>query len=490
MNKYYCPISNDQFNQLINFGQIFIPQCLIVEDCFDMKLVESKLVEIFIKFIHFKYDEEYLVLEVYLDFNTVDKTLPINIINVESVFTISDECYNAVTFKHPSIEFSAPIFSIQSLSIISDAFFKSDSKNGIDCLMSIFKNAFNNISQKNDDIIRAATEFRKGKKLSTLLSDSNIIDFVFLYVYQTYYPLTTLGYFYRTLEILTRKAIINKNLSYSQEILEKAEIYKLLEEIKNNNPESNLQQIIDTLEKDNRAKKFIDNLSDEDVKYFVVIPIFLKVIDEFNESNQNLEKTSLEVIIEYYSKLYNSECQQLILWLGAYLGYGNCYDYFYLKSNLKFLKNYKSIAINQKHEIISRVESEIIVEELATMQLEISSEILPETIEENDSVLNDPLVKVSKAEENSVSIVLNENHQIILTALRMKGKCSITKLVKELKKKEKNVKITTDDVINILKEIEGVKIFKVNNKDYASIEINKVKIESTQQVILFQPTVQ
>jgi hypothetical protein len=176
-----------------------------------------------------------------------------------------------------------------------------------------------------------------------LESDCSIIDFTFLYVYQSYYPLTTLGYFYRTAEILTRKALVSKNIAYSHEIIEKTDIYKLLEELRVSKPECKLEDIITFLLKDVRASKFIENLSNEDVKYFIVIPMFLKIIDEFNDNNQYLEKTSLEKLIKYYEPSFSSECQHLIVWLGAYLGYGNCYDYFYSKSNLKFFKSYKPI---------------------------------------------------------------------------------------------------------------------------------------------------
>ena len=77
----------------------------------------------FIEYIQFKYDEEYLVLEVFADFNPEEKILLLNIYDVESIFSISDECYKAVTFKHPKIEFSKSIFSEESLSKINDAFF-------------------------------------------------------------------------------------------------------------------------------------------------------------------------------------------------------------------------------------------------------------------------------------------------------------------------------------------------------------------------------
>lgn len=376
MRKYYCPVSNEQFNQLINFGRIFIPQCLVVEHSDDSDLVQSNLVNTFIKYLQFKYDEEYLVLEVNSDFNKEEKEFQIRIHEVECIFPISEACSKAVTFKHSKIAFSNPIFSSNSLSKINDAFFISDSANGAECLISIFKNLFEFGKVKNDNIIQSAFKFRKGQKLNSLKPDCSIIDFTFLYVYQSYYPLTTLGYFYRTAEILTRKALVSKNITYSHEILEKTDIYKLLEEVKASKPESNLQEITTFLLSDSRATKFIENLSSEDVKYFIVIPMFLKIIDEFNDHNQNLEKTSLEKLIKYYEASYSTECQHLVVWLGAYLGYGNCYDYFYSKSNLKFFKSYKPILIIEDDKNITKVKHEIINEESITKADNDNSEIV------------------------------------------------------------------------------------------------------------------
>jgi hypothetical protein len=440
MKKYYCPITNEQFNQLLNFGQLFLPQCLAVEHRDDFELVQSNLVDTFIRYIPFKYDEEHLILELFADLNTQERILLINIYNVERIFPISVECHKAVTFKHTKIEFSEPIFSLESLSKINDAFFQFDSKNGIECLMSIFENTIESTIEKNDEVILAALKFRKRYKINSLQSHSSIIDFTFLYAYQAYYPLTTLGYFYRTSEILTRKALISKSITYNHEILEKTEIYKLLEELRIDKPNCNLQEIITILEKDERATKFIANLSDSHVKYFIIIPMFLKIVDEFKDNNQSIEKTSLEKIIKKYSPLYTTECQQLVLWVGAYLGYGNCSDYFYLKSNLKFFKSYNPIPIIQEDKNIAQVESGIITPELENINKEINSEISQETTEEIDKLVNNTLVEVAKTEETIVSIESSKNQQIILNAPKNKDEISSDELFKKPKTKNSKIK--------------------------------------------------
>jgi hypothetical protein len=437
MRKYYCPISNEQFNQLINFGKVLIPTCLVVEHNDDSDLVQSNLVNTFINYLQFKYDEEYLVLEVNSHFKD-EKEFQIGIHQVECVFPISEECSKAVTFKHSKIAFSNPIFSSDSLQKINDAFFISDSLNGAECLISIFKNIFEHDKVKNDNLIQSAFRFRKGHKLNSLDVECSIIDFTFLYTYQAYYPLTTLGYFFRTAEILARKVLVSKNkkIAYSHEILEDTDIYKLLEELKASKPESNLQGIINFLLTDSRASKFIENLTSEEIKYFIVIPMFLKIVDEFNDHNQNLEKTSLEKLVNYYGTSYKKECQQVVVWLGAYLGYGNCYDFFYLKSNLKILKSYQPIVIIQENQNISKMKLEnnveetiiktdkdnsetvadkqniqtSVVEETKIVDYEYetnkkNSESSTEAIKENTTLDNEQTVEVTKNEENKSEMV-------------------------------------------------------------------------------------
>lgn len=512
MRKYYCPLSNEQFNQLINFGKVLIPTCLVVEHNDDSDLVQSNLVTTFIKYLQFKYDEEYLVLEVNSDFNKEEKEFQIRIHEVECIFPISEECNKAVTFKHSKIAFSNPIFSSNSLSKINDAFFISDCANGAECLISVFKNIFELGKVKNDNIIQSAFKFRKGHKLNSLNPDCSIIDFTFLYVYQSYYPLTTLGYFYRTAEILTRKALVSKNTPYSHERLEKTDIYKLLEELKASKPESGFQEIINFLLTDSRATKFIETLSSEDVKYFIVIPKFLKIIDEFNDHNQNLEKTSLEKFIKEYEASYITECQQLVVWLGAYLGYGNCYDYFYLKSNLKIFKSYKPILIIEDDKNITKVKHEIINEESVTKVDNDNSEIVADVlldeatvgieqiietakkaevyeyeidkknsvtsavvITDNTTIDNEQTAEVTKKEENKSKMVevseskSDEEQQILLALLNKKGACRLTELTKELNTKQKKV-FDKHEVNKILSNMNGVELFTEKNTEKARIK--------------------
>lgn len=348
MKKYYCLITQEQLNQLINFGNIIVPKYLAIDFTEGIEFIQENLVNTINSFIKFKYDELVLVIETNASFDVQYQNLKIQIVDIEQIFPISDEGLRALTFKYPKINFAVPILSVESLSKVNDVYFLDDIKKGINSLKSVFSNLFQfNSSADEEQITQAALKFRKGFKLSRLPTNSNIIDFTFLYVYQEYYPLNTLGYFYRTAEVLIRKTILDNGWKIeSMEMFKKSDIFKFLEELKNNKKDYKVHDI-ETLLYENASLKirnFIKTLTISDVRYYIVIPIFLKIIDEFNTNNQKIEKTLFEDFIGEYKSKYPSECQQLILWLGAYLGYGNCYDYLYLKSNLKVFKGHKSFS--------------------------------------------------------------------------------------------------------------------------------------------------
>jgi hypothetical protein len=362
MKKIYAPITSEQFNQLYRFGELFIPQFLSIESEDDVSNIQSGLLKLFISYLPFIYDEDYLVIKGDAIFQEEQKQLHLKIIDIENIYPISDQCAKALILKKPiQINFSDPVFSLSQLSEINDAFFLSEARKGANCLWSIFKSKFSFSDFSNDkfeEIYDAALAFRKNKKIHDLKADLSIVYFAFAYVYQAYYPLTHLGYFFRTVEILTRKTLLEKGIAYHPSILEGTEIYKLLEEIKLNNPDIELKEIIEILEKNGKAIKFINTLLEGEVRYYIVIPAFLFIIDEFN-SKQSLENIKLEGILKTIHLNYPKECQLLILWVAAYLGYGNCYDYSYSKSNLKFFKGFKATEPRKDEELKKEILPEV-----------------------------------------------------------------------------------------------------------------------------------
>ena len=336
MKKFFAIISSEQFDILFRFGKIYHP-IFLSSDGED----EKSLIEIFNSFIQFTYDENYLILE----YNTTgdeEKTYhTIKIENIEKVFPISQECREALILKKsPQIRFENPFFSKSGYDTINKEYFISEANNGINILLKAFQFQ-NNTLLLSSEIISAVIKRRSGLKIGKLDNSATLTDFIFLYVYEAYYPLNSIGYMIRTVEILTRYKLAEKNTPYSTEILEKREIYQMLIEL--NSKDSNLyfDKLLEELEKDPRSQNFIKSLSFDNIKYYIVIPLFLKLIDEFNENGGHLEKTTIVKWIEKYNLNYNKECITLLVLLGAYLGYGNCYDLCYSLFNLKFFNSYK-----------------------------------------------------------------------------------------------------------------------------------------------------
>jgi hypothetical protein len=477
MNKFLIPITNDQLNQLINFGKIYIPGFLVIKFN-DTKLPQTKLADIFIKYIQFKYDEEYLVLEGYSKVDTTNNLLQVNVEDIENVYPISQECLQALSYKHPQIRFHKPIFSVDSLERINDAFFISDSQSGVNCLKSIWNDLGDEPTIILDDAYKASLKLRKKRKLKDLQADATLADFVFLYTYQAYYPLNTLGYFYRTAEILTKKTLALKSIPYRQEILENSEIFKILEYLKLSQQDASLKDIIDFLEKDDKSQKFIENLSSDGVRYYIVIPMFLKILDEFNDHNQILENTSLEKAIKYYKAQYLNECKLLIAWLGAYLGYGNCYEYFYSKKNLKIFQTYKK---EENVMLISKVEQEALFDSGNNQTSEttngglslLAAPAVPKNINDPDNeisqkggIIEESLHSPNELRTNVLLTDPKTYKQMMLNILKANGgQVTIPKMIKELKPKHSKLIISQDDVFLFIESIsEDVEIVSNNLK--------------------------
>jgi hypothetical protein len=490
MKKIYAPISSEQFDQLYRFGELYIPTFLVINSPVVSDELQVKLVQIFSAYLPFVYDENYLVIKCEANSNENLGFVHINIVDVEAIFPISIECANALELrKSNKIKFSTPILSSASYNEINDNFFISEAKKGIDCLTSLFKSDFeNNFESPNDEIVNASLKARKNGKIDSLSPSSPLIDFVFLYVYQAYYPLTTLGYFYRTAEILTRKAVRERSLNFSSTILEKTEIYKLLEDFRSKEPNINLKNIVSTLEKESAATKFINNLSVQGQRFYIIIPMFLKLIDEFNEKGQQLESTSLRDLIKFYKPIYPSECQILIKWVGAYLGYGNCYDYYYAHSNLKFFKLDNSTDSNGKQsiEVASFTESlneAKMLNEYSASHIEPVNDVetqreIPVEKESSENRILEKIRKGIKKDSNTEPPIVNDNNlfQAIESLFSENNKLKTKDILKMISEGRfdnlKNQKINISKLRAVLKEMKGFKKSGKGDEEYYEKTIN------------------
>lgn len=388
MRKYLAVVSSEQFDTLYRFGKLYHPIFLSTEF-----QDEKYVIEIFNSFVQFVYDENYLILEYTLPDAEEKPFHLIKVENIERIFPISNECREALILKKSSkIKFENPFFSNSAYEKINHEYFISEAKSGISILLKTFKYE-NESDQFSSEIKSAILKLRKGLKIGRLDNKAAIVDFCFLYVYEAYYPLNIIGYMIRTAEIFTRYKLAEKNVQYSPDILEKREIYQMLIELNSKQTTINFDKLLVELTNDSRAANFTSNLVVDNLKYYIIIPLFLKIVDEFNENGGTLDKTNLNKIIERYHSVYTQECKMLLTWLGSYLGYGNCYDFCYNKLNLKFYTTYKSIdLVESKTAEIDNSEIQLSGSTESNQIAEISS---------NENAINN---KIEDASEISIAI--------------------------------------------------------------------------------------
>ncbi len=461
MKKYLAVISSEQFDTLYRFGKLYHPIFLSTED-----QDEKSVIEIFNSFIQFVYDENYLVLE-YIVPDVEEKPFHlIKIENIERIFPISNECREALVLKKSSkIKFENPFFSNSAYEKINHEYFISEAIGGSSILLKTFKYE-NESVQLSSEIKSAVLKLRKGLKIGRLDNKATIVDFCFLYVYEAYYPLNIIGYMIRTAEIFTRYKLAEKNVQYSPDILEKRDIYQMLIELNSKQTAINFDKLLDELTIDSRATNFTSNLIVDNLKYYIVILLFLKTVDEFNENGGTLDKTNLNKIIENYHSVYSEECKMLLTWLGSYLGYGNCYDFCYNKLNLKIFTTYKSIdLVESKTAEIINSEIHLIGSTEANQMSEISS---------NENAINNKVEdasEISNSIDDDINNELDGKAEIISPVIEEKLNNSMFEIISNENAINNKVEDASEisnsiDDVNLNNELDGKAeiISPVNNK--------------------------
>lgn len=380
---YYTPISKEQFNDLYRFGVIYIPFQIMSKVNIDSNINALKVSKILESYMNFIYDENILILKVEFKnkyqinrkssfltssinnkkfnfqneniknlrnrkfnnvllntvSNNISSLIEININSVLSIHPLSEEGKRGLAVNYQHINFNLPFFNETESIYIAEKFYKKNIEKGVNSISEIF-----NLENKNtffiEEIKKASFNFRKGLKIKNLSPNSSFFNYAFLYSYQTYYPSGTLGYFYKTLDILIIKNLIDSNQfdRYNDQLFEKSEIFSVLEQIKQDSPHFRLSEIINFIENSEKSKKFREALLIENCRFYIIIPVILKLIDDFNDQNQNLSMTNYKEIIHSLSDKYKKEAEIIITSIGAYFGYDNIYNIYYQTKGFSFIK--------------------------------------------------------------------------------------------------------------------------------------------------------
>lgn len=178
------------------------------------------------------------------------------------------------------------------------------------------------------------------------------------------------------------------------------------------------------------------------------------MLKEDLRKESELSKTKLNKK-DYLLKVGGENFKAALVLLAAFFGFDKFYDAYYDKMNLRFFTAFRETKPSKKEE--------------ENRQEMVKKEIPKEKVEESISVANVLSLTINPVEMKTVSEPVNDYHQIILSALKSKGSCSLTDLAKELKAKKGKGKITKEDVRLILKDLEGIEIFKEKSTDKVRI---------------------
>ena len=296
-----------------------------------------------------------------------------------------------------------------------------------------------------DNLLKGIEYRTKGLK-ANMIREGNYWSYLIAYdSYNLNFPSSTLGHFYDAGEVFA--------YSNNQETFVGSKYYNFLESLNAKNPNLTLQEIIKYLEISDEISAYRNKATNNELKEYLISPIFLLLKEDLRKESE-LSKTKLNKK-DYLLKVGGENFKAALVLLAAFFGFDKFYDAYYDKMNLRFFTAFRETKPSKKEE--------------ENRQEMVKKEIPKEKVEESISVANVLSLTINPVEMKTVSEPVNDYHQIILSALKSKGSCSLTDLAKELKAKKGKGKITKEDVRLILKDLEGIEIFKEKSTDKVRI---------------------
>ena len=296
------------------------------------------------------------------------------------------------------------------------------------------------------DNLLKGIEYRKKGLKANMIREGNYWSYLIAYdSYNLNFPSSTLGHFYDAGEVFA--------YSNNQETFVGSKYYNFLESLNAKNPNLTLQEIIKYLEISDEISAYRNKATNNELKEYLISPIFLLLKEDLRKESE-LSKTKLNKK-DYLLKVGGENFKAALVLLAAFFGFDKFYDAYYDKMNLRFFTAFRETKPSKKEE--------------ENRQEMVKKEIPKEKVEESISVANVLSLTINPVEMKTVSEPVNDYHQIILSALKSKGSCSLTDLAKELKAKKGKGKITKEDVRLILKDLEGIEIFKEKSTDKVRI---------------------
>ncbi|MCS6904275.1 MAG: hypothetical protein RML72_10105 [Bacteroidia bacterium] len=336
MKNYLGIIFRNQFALFYKYGYIFIPKPHLIQ--FNKNItpkIKRSLIKIFKKLTPFEYEEEYLIL--HLTKNEQEgKNLKNSLIrfllqDVVAIYPLSQRAKTVIESRiNPKIRIESPIFE-EILPKIEYHIETTQMEHGIEALWHSCQvegkasTYIDNIGWEN--ILKGMEHRKKGNK-ATDIQRGSYWEYLITYERYSYFPNTTLGYFYDAGQVF----------SYSKGLpgFEGSSLHAFLEEINNHEPGIKFTEVVKRIESDDRTVSYINQTSTGATKNYIIAPLFLMLRDDIRKCN-DINQAKLFKNLGYL-KTFEDSFKHTVVLLGAFFGFSKFYDLYYDKLNLRFYK--------------------------------------------------------------------------------------------------------------------------------------------------------
>ena len=327
MNNLYI-LTKQEFTSLYRFGQIPLNLNKVIETVTNSKEeAETKVFEVFMSLPYFVGDEEYLIISFE---NKLINEIWLEIENVSEIIPLTKAAKNSYQMKFDSkLNFAEARFENVVRKVEEETDIK-EMQRGAKAFWNLcnVKNQYIDLLQ--DEIIKSAYY----KRINGIKSaDFTEYFFIHLLAYDRYefFPNSDLGFFYDVGEIFAH--------SKGAHTFKGSGFYNYLENNKESFAQKSFLEISEIISNSQDVVKFTEQLTETDLKKYIVAAIFLKIKADLSERDTIKRSDTARLIRDFgKNENYIKELNFAIYLTGTFFGYKKFYDDLYELAGLKIFK--------------------------------------------------------------------------------------------------------------------------------------------------------
>lgn len=264
-----------------------------------------------------------------------------------------------------------------------------------------------------------------------------------------YLKISALGYFYDAGQVFA--------FSKGHPTFEGSGLHKHLEKNNSENPTVKFPDIIEYLEGTEEIKKgYVSQTSINDVKQYVVAPLFLMLRDEIRKLD-DITQTKLFKNLDYLKTFEDSFYYAVIL-LGAFFGFRKFYDNYYESLNLRFYKYIKKPTEQQEKESIDKQKDNLLNKDKHKAYCEKKEHAVGEQSEINfDNPQNGSIFEQEDIDIQVLKITEEE--------IKKHKEVKLTGLLKTIKEKTGKSFKNNGELKAVIEQKEHLEIIKISRAD-------------------------